>query len=148
MKLLPALAGGFAGALTLTALHEILRRIDPDAPRMDLLGMEALAKTLHMAEEDMPDLDTLFGWTMAADIVCNGLYYTLAGLGNKSQILELGTILGAAAGAGAVTLPEPLGLHEEPSHRTKKTHALTIGIYLVGGMVASAVMNALDKDED
>lgn len=43
MKLSSAIGGGIAGALVLTAIHETVRRLNDSAPRMDLLGMEAMA---------------------------------------------------------------------------------------------------------
>ncbi len=55
MSLLKALGGGLAGALALTAIHETVRRVSPDAPRMDVLGMRAIAKSLRAAGEDVPD---------------------------------------------------------------------------------------------
>jgi hypothetical protein len=51
MKISTAIAGGFAGATALTIIHQLLRFIHKDAPRMDLLGMEALAKGLLHAND-------------------------------------------------------------------------------------------------
>ena len=48
-RLLAALIGGAAGAVTLTALHQILKRVTPDAPRADNLAKQALRKGLHAA---------------------------------------------------------------------------------------------------
>jgi hypothetical protein len=50
MKLSSAIGGGIAGAITLTLIHETVRRPITDAPRMDLLGMEAIAKTLDSVD--------------------------------------------------------------------------------------------------
>ena len=146
MKLLSAIAGGFAGACALTLLHETLRRIDPDAPRMDLLGMDALSKSLNLTNQSAPAKDELFGWTMAADIVSNGLYYSLAGATKSDKTFMSGSLLGTAAGIGAVVLPGPMGLIKGASNRTTKTKLLTIGLYLAGGLVASKVMNWMEKD--
>ncbi|NII24485.1 hypothetical protein HB364_05315 [Pseudoflavitalea sp. X16] len=38
MKLLTSLAGGLAGAISVTILHELVRKIDPSAPRPGRLG--------------------------------------------------------------------------------------------------------------
>lgn len=134
-----AIAGGIAGATALTLLHETIRRIDADAPRMDLLGMQAISKSLKAVKAEVPDEDSLFKITMAGDIVSNSFYYSLAGIGEKQSALQRGALLGLAAGFGAVYLPKPLGLDEGPSGRTAETKLLTIGLYLVGGLVASAV---------
>ncbi|MCX2741302.1 hypothetical protein [Pontibacter anaerobius] len=142
-----AMAGGLAGACAVTLLHETVRRFVPKAPRMDVLGMRALSKLMRMADQEPPqDQEELHNWTLAGDIVSNSLYYSLAGTGKNA--LWRGAILGAAAGAGAVLLPGPLGLGEEPSNRTPQTQAMTIGYYLLGGMVAAAVGYALSGDEE
>jgi hypothetical protein len=46
MKKSAALAGGLAGTVTVASIHEALKRITPDAPRMDLLDMELIRKGL------------------------------------------------------------------------------------------------------
>ena len=35
-----SILAGLAGSVVLTGIHETLRRTSPDAPRMDLLGMQ------------------------------------------------------------------------------------------------------------
>ncbi|GAA4352475.1 hypothetical protein GCM10023185_12200 [Hymenobacter saemangeumensis] len=141
MKLLPSLTAGLAGAVALTALHETARRLRPaDAPRMDVLGMRALRKILARAEAPQPDDDTLFGLTMAGDIVSNGLYYSLVGSGRNA--VARGVALGLAAGVGGVLLPGPLGLGEAPSNRTPQTQLMTVAWYTVGGLVAGIVARA------
>ncbi|WP_266203266.1 hypothetical protein [Pontibacter kalidii] len=142
-----AMAGGLAGACVLTLVHETVRRLVPDAPRMDVLGMRAISKLMKMSGEEPPqDKEELHNWSLAGDIFSNSVYYSLAGTGRDAW--WRGAILGAAAGAGAVLLPGPLGLGEEPSNRTPKTQAMTIGYYLLGGMVAAAVGYALSGDEE
>ena len=145
MKAIAALTGGIAGACALTLLHEIARKSDPDAPRMDLLGMDALSKILKAGDIKPPDNNTLFTWTMAGDLVSNSLYYSLAGFGGPKRIWLRGILLGLSAGIGAVYLPGPLGLKKETSNRTVRTKAMTITWYLTGGLVASTVISSLKK---
>lgn len=130
----------------LTIVHETMRKFVPDAPRMDVLGMRSISKIMQAADEEPPkDKEELHNWALAGDVVSNSLYYSLAGTGRDAW--WRGAILGAAAGAGAVLLPGPLGLGEEPSNRTTKTQAMTVGYYLLGGLVAAAVGAALSGDE-
>lgn len=138
-----ALSGGLAGACALTLLHETVRRLHPDAPRMDLLGMQAIAKVMRKAGAEPPAEDKLFGWTMAGDIVSNALYYSIIGAGKNTWLN--GSVLGLAAGIGGVTLPGPLGLDEAPSNRTPQTKAMTVAWYLVGGLVAAAAIQGINK---
>lgn len=145
MKIVSALGGGIAGALALTLLHETVRRINADAPRMDLLGMQALAKSLQRLNTQIPDDDKLFRITMAGDILSNSLYYSIAGVGGENRAILRGTLLGLAAGIGAVYLPKPLGLNPAPSNRTFQTTFMTIVLYLAGGLVAGAAGKLLEN---
>jgi hypothetical protein len=147
MKLLSALGGGFAGAAALTLLHETVRRVNANAPKMDKLGMEAIGKSLNSADVPVPEEKTLFKITMAGDIISNSLYYSLASIGNERKVIVRGALLGLAAGFGAVYLPKPLGLNESPSNRTRETKLMTIGYYLFGGLVASAASKLLENSQ-
>ncbi|TDH27957.1 hypothetical protein EXU57_05695 [Segetibacter sp. 3557_3] len=144
MKLISALAGGLAGAVAMTIVHETIKRFDKDAPRLDLLGMEALEKELGHVNEAPPSANKLFMGAMTGDIAGNSLYYSLAGLGKGGTDVK-GVALGLAAGIGAIYLPEKLGLNKNHSARTDKTKALTTLYYAIGGFVASEVMKLVDR---
>lgn len=148
MKYTSSIGGGISGAVALTVIHETLRRINPKAPRMDLLGMQALAKSLIGFKANVPDKDKLFNITMAGDLVSNSVYYSLAGgNGGKRFIMLRGALLGLAAGVGTVYLPKPLGLSDAPAARTLQTKLLTVALYLSGGLIAAATSKFLeDKD--
>lgn len=147
MKTVNAIAGGLAGACVLTAVHETMRRLVPDAPRMDILGMRAIEKLMYSADMAPPaDDDRLHTWALVGDVISNALYYSFAGTGKNAWLR--GALLGTGAGVGAVLLPGPLGLGEKPSARTSQTQAMTVGLYLIGGLAAAAVGFLLaDKDE-
>ena len=146
-NVLKAMAGGLAGAVALTLVHETMRRFVPNAPRMDVLGMRSIEKLMTKADAEPPqDKDELHTWALAGDVVSNSLYYSLAGTGSNAW--WRGAALGAAAGLGAVYLPGPLGLGEAPSNRTTQTQLMTVGYYLLGGLVAAALGYALSEDEE
>ena len=141
------MAGGLAGAVALTLVHETMRRFVPNAPRMDVLGMRSIEKLMTKADAEPPqDKDKLHTWALTGDVVSNSLYYSLAGTGSNAW--WRGAALGAAAGLGAVYLPGPLGLGEAPSNRTTQTQLMTVGYYLLGGLVAAALGYALGETED
>ena len=50
MKVLASLAGGLAGAITVTVLHEMFRKSDSSAPRLDKLGETATQKLAQPPE--------------------------------------------------------------------------------------------------
>jgi hypothetical protein len=144
MKGSAAIAGGLAGASTIASLHEGFRRLTPDAPRMDLLDMEALQKMLKAIHVQVPRRSELLKWTVVGEASSNLVYYSLLGVGGRKNVWLRGTLLGLAAGITAVVLPKPLGLSEAHSNRTPKTKAMTVGLYLIGGLVAAAVSKLVD----
>lgn len=141
MKKVIALFGGFVGAATVSLLHQAFKYSVPAiAPRMDLLGMEAMTKLRHKIDLPIPPEDELYRQTFIGDIVANTLYYSLAG-GNAADLK--GTILGIAAGLGAVQLPEKLHLNPEHTNRTKTTEYLAMALYIAGGLAAAGTIGSL-----
>lgn len=146
MGLLSALGSGLAGACALTLLHEAGRRVIPAAPRMDILGMRAIKKTLRAVGEEDPPVDVeLHDLALLGDLVSNSAYYALVGLGDQRGVWRRGALLGLAAGVGAVTLPGPLGLGRSPTEEAPKTQLMTIAWYLAGGLTAAAVFGLLEE---
>jgi hypothetical protein len=143
MKLLASLAGGLAGAVTVTILHEIIRKIDPSAPRMDLVGKAVTEKLMHRAGQQSMGKKQLYASSLAGSIMANTLYYSLAGLGHKP--LSVGSMLGLTAGAGAVTLPGKLGLNGMHGSGSMKRKWMTMALYFTGGLVAAAVTRQIER---
>lgn len=54
-------------------------------------------------------------------------------------------MLGLAAGVAAITLPAPLGLEEKHSNKTIETKLMTVGLYVAGALVATAIMKLMAK---
>jgi hypothetical protein len=145
MRIESALGGGLAGALSLTLLHEAARRVLPSAPRLDVLGMRALGKSLRALEQPVPDQHRLHTAALVGDLISNTMYYSLIGAGERTSARRRGALLGLAAGIGAVVLPGPLGLGRGPSRRTVATQMMTIGWYLAGGLIAGMVAERLSE---
>lgn len=139
------IAGGIAGAVALNILHESAKRLVPDAPRIDLVGEEALAKAVGMTGAEPPKGQKLFAATLGADLISNAMYFSAIGLGNKKDILLRGAGYGLAAGIGAITLTKPLGLDDTPITYTIKTKVMTVAWYLFGGLVTALAIKALTK---
>ncbi|GMA14991.1 hypothetical protein E5F05_12125 [Deinococcus metallilatus] len=143
---LPLVAGGLAGAVTVTLLNEGARRLVPHAPRLDVIGERALSQSLRAAGVEPPHGDDLYRWTLASDLVSNALYYGLVGVGDPANATRRGASLGLAAGLGAVFLPRPLGLGRQPGEQPPLTQLLTVTWYLAGGLAAAATYRALSRD--
>jgi hypothetical protein len=142
-----ALASGAAGALVLTALHETARHVVPHAPRMDVIGERALARTLDAAGIQRPGARALFRQTLAGELISNTLYYALVAAGSPSRTLRRGALLGFLAGVGAVVLPPKMGLGRSPGERRPVTPILTLTWYTAGGLAAAAVAAVLNKED-
>lgn len=147
MKSITALAGGLAGASIVTLIHESVRQFVPQAPRMDLMGEQAISKMMRSAGSTPPSENKLYTLSLTGDVLSNALYYSLAGIGNKKGIILKGALLGLAAGIGAVVLPKPLGLNEAYSSRTLETKIMTVALYFIGGIASAAAMKLMDKKE-
>lgn len=148
MRVLSAIGGGLAGAFALTFLHEITRRIDKDAPRMDLMGMDALSKGLQKTGHNVPGSSDLYALSLAGDLISNTVYYSLAAAGNKKYALPKGTVLGLMGGLGALFLPKQIGLNPQHSNKSLKTQLLTTSFYLAGGIIASLVARKIEKKKE
>lgn len=144
MKLLHAFTAGLAGAITLTLAHQLLHKLVEDAPRMDLMGEEALTKVAEKTDVNIPEKQ-LYGITLAGDIVSNSFYYALAATGKARTAKTRGVLLGVAAGIGGVYLPKYLRLTNAYSDRTVRTRLFTIALYSLGGFVAGKAAEMLDK---
>lgn len=139
MKISAGLAGGLAGTLTVASLHEALKRVTPNAPRMDILDMELIRKGLKSLHKEVPGEEELGRWAVGGELFCDTAYYGLTAMGGKKGVWLRGTLLGLVAGITAVVLPKPFGLPPEPSNKTFGTQLMTIGLYLMGGLAAAAV---------
>ncbi|AZI25694.1 MAG: hypothetical protein ABWZ79_17535 [Pedobacter agri] len=145
MKVLKAILAGFAGAAALNILHETVRRFDADAPRVDLLGEEALTRSMNSLNLEAPTGDNLYAATLAGDIISNGIYYSAIGMAGSKNIYLKGAVAGLTAGLGAIKLPDQMGLDDKPVTKTDKTKVLTVAWYLIGGLVTAAVFDQLNK---
>ncbi|GAC1307312.1 MAG: hypothetical protein NVSMB21_11110 [Vulcanimicrobiaceae bacterium] len=144
-----ALLAGATGAVATNLLHEIVRRRRDDAPRVDLLGMQALAKSADAGGFTPPRGRALYLATLAGDLCSNTAYFALVGAaGAARRRVAAGIALGALGGVGAVLLPRPLGLATGPTARTRTTALTTVALYAAGGCVAGTVARALHRSDE
>lgn len=143
MKLSTAI-GGLAGACALTLLNEGFRKVDPSAPRLDLLGKNValkVAKGVGLSSQ----AGNLYPTSLAGDLLSNALYFGMARSKNATTTLVRGALLGLSAGLGAVGLPKQLGLNGKHTNQTGKTRTMTIAWYVIGGIVAAVTINLLES---
>jgi hypothetical protein len=135
--------GGVAGAIILNLVHETAKRISNKAPRVDLIGEEALSKTVAAAGITPPTGNKLFLTTLAADVTSNAAYFAMIGKGDRDNIMLRGAGYGIMAGLGAIGLTKPLGLDDKHVNKTDETKILTVAWYLIGGLAAALVIKNL-----
>jgi hypothetical protein len=144
---LAAIGAGVAGAVALTLVHETARRVIPHAPRVDVIGVRAIARPLRAAGYQPPHFNTLHNAALAGELVSNSAYYSLIGAGDASHAWRRGAILGLLAGVGAALLPPVMGLGQQPHRRTPFTQMLTIAWYFLGGLAAAGAYRLAARDE-
>ena len=137
MGKISSLAGGVAGATALTLIHEFAKKKVPDAPRMDKMGMEATTKLADQAGLKAPSGKNLYFVALAGDLISNSLYFSKVGAKENKNVWVNGALLGLAAGLSAVYLPGKMGLNEDNSSHNTKTKLMTVGLYVIGGLVAA-----------
>ena len=145
MKILRSLLAGLTGAIALNIVHEMVRRIDKDAPQIQLIGEEAISKSMKRMGATPPAGNKLYLMTLLGDVISNTLYYSLMGIGKKKGILYRGAAQGAIAGLGALGLTKPMGLNDRPVNKTNRTKAMTIGWYTIGGLITAWTLQRLSK---
>ncbi|HEX8385329.1 MAG TPA: hypothetical protein VF576_04040 [Rubricoccaceae bacterium] len=141
MTVARSLLAGAAGAVALTAVHQTAIALTDRAPRMDVLGMRAIAGLSQAAGVRPPR--PLYAVTLAGDLLSNALYYSLVAAGTPGREWTRGALLGLGAGVGAVVLPPVLGLGRVPSGRTPATAAMAVAWYTIGGLAAAATARRL-----
>ena len=132
-----AMLSGMAGAAALTAVHQAARMVTDTAPRMDVVGMRAIARGKEAtvgggasAEADREN-PALYNMALAGDLVFNSAYYSMATTWTR------GAALGLLAGIGALVLPQKLGLGDPPKSELLSNQVMTVAWYVIGGLAAA-----------
>lgn len=144
-NVLAPLVSGLAGACTLTLINETARQFMPHAPRLDAMGIRALAKSMRALEVEPPRGDQLRGAALVGDLATNTIFYSVVGLGDPRHAMQRGVLLGLGAGLGAAFLPQRIGLGQQPGAESPTTPLLTVAWYLAGGVAAACVYDQLTQ---
>ena len=136
------IAAGLGGAIALNLLHEALKH-KKGTPRVDLVGEEALQKGLAPLGAQIHGKDNLYLATLGADLFSNTMYYSTLGASGTTRIWPRAIAMGLTAGIGAVKLPEPMGLDDEPVAGSMQKQAMTVGYYVFGALVTAALLKAM-----
>lgn len=141
-----ALRGGLAGASVLSVLHEIFKKVDKHTPRQESLGINTIAKAVKVINGNSVTHQKLVHLPLVGELIANTLYFSLAGLGSKKNLLMRSALLGLTAGLGTLVLPQHLGLTESVD-QPMKTKVTTIAGIFIGSLIAAAAIKAIQKRE-
>jgi hypothetical protein len=139
------LGAGLAGALSLTAIHQVAQKARGDAPRMDKLGERALVRLCKAVGVRPPRGQTLYAATLVGDILANAAFYTTLLAGRAGRPWLRSGVGGALAGVGALTLPPLLGLGSPPRARRRSNRLMTVAWYALGGLASAAVYRVVAR---
>lgn len=134
--MLKKMIAGFGGAIALNILHELIRKNFSNVPHINEVGEEALLKMTKSTDIAITDKNNLYAFTLGGDIISNGLYYSATATNHNIAA-------GLAAGVGAVFLPKPLGLNENPIAGTEKKKVMTVAYYLFGAVVTKLIYDKI-----
>ena len=140
-----ALAAGAVGALTLTAVHQLAKRVSSNAPRMDVLGERAIARSVEALRRTPPAQPALHRWALAGDLLANSAYYSLIACGREPRVWARAVPLGLAAGVGALLVPQPMGLGHPPHSEQLSNQAMTVSWYLLGALATALTFNVATR---
>lgn len=144
MNMTNALEGGLAGATALTMLHEAIDKIDPKAPNTKFLSKPGIIKKIKKYSSKKGPKSVKFYIRLATEFLASMGYFGLPGLGKKKNVVLIGGLLGAAAGAGVAFQhrDDEANLDERSAAWNK---IVTIALYTAGGLIAGGVMKSLNS---
>ena len=105
---------------------------------MDVVGRRAISTLWRRAGGRPPRGKRLYWTTLAADMLSNTAYFAGFLLGRPRRPFMRQTAAGLGAGLGAFLLPPLLRLGLAPRSYRRGNRFLTIGLYLLGGLVSAA----------
>lgn len=140
-----SLTSGAAGAVALTSLHELARRRVPYAPRMDVVAMRGLIRLVPPLRQRRVRSRDLHRFALVGDLVSNSLYYAAIPARTSNDTWRRAAALGIAAGAGALLLPQPMGLGTPPHSYVRANQVMTMAWYLAGALMAAGVATAMSS---
>jgi hypothetical protein len=144
MRWIRNMAAGLIGSTALNILHEVVRKNARNVPQINLVGAEAVNKTLSEFGRPINDPDDLHKVTLELDLISNAAYYSVIG-GNGKYIWPKAIVMGLSAGIGALQLPKPMGLDPTPVNETRQKQVLTVGYYLFGAVVTALALKTILK---
>jgi hypothetical protein len=142
MTLPQRLGAGLVGTAALTLAHEVAHRVAPESPRLDVLGMRAIARGLRAAgDENLPRGRSLPLLAYAADLALNSAFYGWA-VGRRPGAWLRGALAGLGAGLSAALIGPHFGLNRTTGYHWGR-RASMVALYAFGGLAAGAATSVI-----
>ncbi|MDB5191453.1 MAG: hypothetical protein JWQ96_1016 [Segetibacter sp.] len=138
MRAISAIAGGLAGAVAVALIHQILKKLDEEAPHLDALGLTSASDS-----QNALSTGNTSGSNVSTGLLGNVLYYGMAGYGEKRMDHKEG-LMSHAEGIGALYGPKLLGGSEASKGPADKHGKVTAFLHSLGGFVATKVMDFIE----
>jgi hypothetical protein len=110
---------------------------------MDVLGMRALRRYVPALRNERPRSGRLRNIALVGDLVANTLYYSAIAARDRNTTWTRAATMGVAAGAGALLLPQPMGLGHAPGSEVRANQAMTVAWYVAGALAAAFAANSI-----
>ena len=115
--------------------------------RFETLIQQLLENGFAIADDFLPD-DLVTGLRQQNFHLLDTGQMKPAGIGREKSLWLRSSLMGLAAGIGAVTLPGPLGLEERHTNKTLTTKLMTVGLYVAGSIVTAAIIKLISSKVD
>jgi hypothetical protein len=147
MKTATVLTSGLAGVVAAIAIRETIRNNYYNVPRMDVFK-RVFSRLADRSCGIIPSNKKQFSYTLVEDLLNLTLYYSLSGLHKHKHVFVKGAVAGLAAGVGVVLLPKMVGNSEEYDKKEIGANAITIGLNIVGGILAASIIHFVNAKSE
>lgn len=135
------LAGGLAGASTLSLLHEAMNQFDNNSTPLKSIGKPGMLRKLakYKKKGKVPEG---FSIKLAGELLSGAAYYGLTGLSKKKNAVMTGSLLGLAAGLVSVMLQSE---GDELEQQTTAEQLATVAGYTAAGALTGYAVKKWGK---
>jgi hypothetical protein len=147
MKTATVLTSGLAGVAAAIAIRETIKNNYYNGPRIDVFK-RAFSRLADRSCGIIPSSKKQFSYTLVEDLLNLTLYYSLSGLHKHKHVFVKGAVAGFVAGVGVVLLPKMLGYTEEYDKKEIGANAITIGLNIIGGILAASIIHFMDAKRE
>ena len=130
----------------LSLVQKIVRLFDPSTPLFEEVGKKRMGLLAAKADLDVPDHEMHDMLHNASETITNKIVGFMGNPDSENLVLR-GAALGLTAGIGVVLLHDHQEHHLLSAKEKTNKKLMTVGLYVVGGILASIITQKLQKRE-